>query len=313
MKSSELFSREPFGAESTAIEVVEGIDLRGRTALVTGATSGIGVETARALAVAGATVVLAVRDVQAGKRIASEIERSTGPDTVRVAELDLADLASVQRLVDTWVGPLHLLVANAGVMNTPEMRTREGREMQFGVNHIGHFALTTGLRSALADAGGARVVALSSSGHAASGIRFDDVDFRRDPYDPGLAYGQSKTANVLFALDVTRRWTDDGIAASAVMPGGVWTGLQRWWDPAILDDMKRRYVTGVKTTEQGAATSVYVATRADLGPGAPAYWEDCHPAEVVSRITDGLHGVVPHALDPEAAERLWELTLEMLD
>lgn len=306
-------NKQSFGALSTAIEVIEGIDLQGRTALVTGANSGIGLETARALAVAGADVVLGVRDVVAGEAVAANIRHSTGLDSVRVAEIDLADLTSVRRLVDAWSGPLHLLVANAGVMHTPEQRTRQGREMQFGVNHVGHFALAVGLRRALAEAGGARIVAVSSSGHAASGIRFDDVDFRTQPYDANLAYGQSKTANVLFALEVTKRWADDGIAASAVMPGGVWTGLQRWWDPAVLADMKRRYVSGVKSPQQGAATSVFVATRAPIGPGAPAYWEDCHPAEVVSRITDGLHGVLPHAIDSEAADRLWALTLRLLE
>lgn len=301
-----------FDDQSTAMEVIDGVDLHGRTVLVTGATSGIGVETARALAAAGAATVLAVRDDAAGQRVADEIRLSTRNNDVRVMQVNLADLASVHRLADAWSGPLHLMVANAGVMHTPERRTREGRELQFGVNHLGHFALATGLHRALADAGGARIVALSSSGHASSGIRFTDVDFRRDPYDPQLAYGQSKSANVLFALEATKRWADDGIAASAVMPGGIWTGLQRWWDPEVLADMKRRYGSITKTVEQGAATSVFVATRAQLGPGAPAYWEDCHPAPVVSRITDGLHGVLPHAIDPESADRLWDMSLAYL-
>ena len=149
-------------------------------------------------------------------------------------------------------------------------------------------------------------MSVSSSGHGASGIRFDDLFFDRGPYDAGLAYGQSKTANVLFALEATRRWADDGIAAAAVMPGGIWTNLQRHWDPAVLAEMKRRYRT--KTPQQGAATSVFVATRATLGPGTPAYYEDCHPARVVPAIVDGVHGVVEHALDPEAAARLWEVS-----
>lgn len=190
-------------------------------------------------------------------------------------------------------------------MHVPERHTREGREWHFGVNHIGHFALATGLHPALAEAGGARIVSLSSSGHAASGIRFDDLDFTRTPYDKDLAYGQSKTANVLFGIEATRLWADDGITAAAVMPGGIWTGLQRWWDPEVLADMKRRYVDGVKTVEQGAATSVFIATRAELGARAPAYWEDCRPAQVVDAVTDGVHGVVRHALDVEAARRLW--------
>lgn len=301
-----------FTDTSTALEVVRGIELHGRTAMVTGASSGIGVETARALAAAGASTVLAVRDEVAGQQVADEIRRSTGNESVRVVAVDLADLSSVRRLVDAWSGPLHIMVANAGIMQSPEQRTPEGREMQFAVNHLGHFALATGLHRSLAAADGARIVSVSSSGHASSGIRFDDVDFRRDPYDANLAYGQSKTANVLFALEATTRWADDGIAASAVMPGGIWTGLQRWWDPTVLEEMKRRYAGMTKTAEQGAATSVFVATRAELGPGAPAYWEDCGPARVVPRITDGLHGVVPHAVDSEAARRLWDLSLRFV-
>ncbi|MBD8702869.1 SDR family NAD(P)-dependent oxidoreductase [Frigoribacterium sp. CFBP 13712] len=294
-----------FGESSTAHDVIEGIDLHGRNALVTGASSGIGVETVRALAEAGATVVLAVRDVEAGRSTADEIRARNPAADLRVLELDLADLDSVKRLSGAWSGPLHLLVANAGVMHVPERRTARGHEWHFGVNHLGHFALATGLHGPLASADGARIVSLSSSGHGASGIRFDDMHFRRTPYDSGLAYGQSKTANVLFGIEATRRWRDDGITAAAVMPGGIWTGLQRHWDPAVLAEMKVRYSDGVKTVEQGAATSVFVATRAELGVGAPAYWEDCGPADVVDDIVDGIHGVVRHALDPDAARRLW--------
>lgn len=303
---------EVFGERSTALEVVDGLDLHGQTALVTGASSGIGVETARALAAAGASVVVAVRDTAAGERAAASIRASVGSADVRVVALDLSERESIRGLVDSWSGALHILVANAGIMHTPEMRTTDGRELQFAVNHLGHFALATGLRGALAAADGARIVSVSSSGHGASGIRFDDLDFRRDAYDSGLAYGQSKTANVLFALEATRRWADDGIAASALMPGGIWTGLQRWWDPRVLEDMKKRYAGATKTVEQGAATSVYVATRAALGPGAPAYWEDCHAAAVVPQIVDGVHGVVAHAIDPESAERLWDVSEELI-
>jgi len=306
-----LDRREPFGAESTALEVVDGIDLHDRTAVVTGSGSGIGVETARALAAAGAAVTLAVRDMATGNRVAADIRASTGNDAVRVAFIDLADIRSVRSFADAWSGPLHLLVNNAGVMDLPEQRTPDGREMHFAVNHLGHFALAQGLHPAMRAAGGSKMVSLSSSGHASSGIRFDDLFFDRDPYDTGLAYGQSKTANVLFALEATRRWKDDGIAASAVMPGGIWTNLQRRWDPALLADMKRRYPT--KTVEQGAATSVYVATRAELGVGAPAYYEDCHPANVVAAIQGGVHGVLPHALDPAVADRLWEVSEWLLE
>ncbi|MFE1646183.1 SDR family NAD(P)-dependent oxidoreductase [Microbacterium sp. P01] len=299
-----------YGADSTAMEVVDGLDLRDRTAIVTGASSGIGVETARALASAGATVTLAVRDISAGERTAESIRASTGNRDVRVAELDLADLVSVRDFAAGWSGPLGLLVNNAGIMHVPELRTERGWEMHMAVNHLGHFALATALLPALIEAGDARIVSVSSSGHASSGIRFDDMFFDRDPYDAGLAYGQSKTANVLFALEVTKRWALHGITAAAVMPGGIWTNLQRHWDPAVLADMKRRYPT--KSAAQGAATSVFVATRAPLTPGAPVYFEDCHPAAIVTQIVDGLHGVVPHALDPVAAARLWDVSVELI-
>ncbi|GAA1491770.1 SDR family NAD(P)-dependent oxidoreductase [Curtobacterium herbarum] len=302
--------REPFGAESTALEVVDGIDLRNSTAVVTGAGSGIGVETARALAAAGAAVTLAVRDVTTGNRVATDIRASTGNEAVHAVFVDLADVGSIRSFTDSWSGPLHLLVNNAGVMDLPEQRTPDGWEMHFAVNHLGHFALAQGMHAAMRSAGGARIVSLSSSGHASSGIGFDDLFFDSDPYDPGLAYGQSKTANVLFALEATRRWEDDGIAGSAVMPGGIWTNLQRHWDPAVLADMQRRYPT--KTVEQGAATSVYVATRAELGVGTPGYYEDCHPAKVVAAIQGGVHGVLPHALDRAAADRLWEVSERLL-
>ena len=299
-------SRSPFGAESTALDVVRGIDLGERSALVTGASSGIGVETARALAAAGASVTLAVRDLAAGERAAESIRSSTGSEAVRVAHLDLADLGTVRALAAAWSGPLHILVNNAGIMHTPQSRTPSGWEMQFAVNHLGHFALATALHPALAAAGGARIVAVSSSGHASSDIRFDDLHFQRDAYDSGLAYGQSKTANVLFALEATRRWADDGIAAAALMPGGIWTNLQRHWDPEVLAGMKRRYPG--KSPAQGAATSVFVATRAVLGVGTPGYYEDCRPAAVVPAIVDGIYGILPHALNPVTARRLWDVS-----
>jgi NAD(P)-dependent dehydrogenase (short-subunit alcohol dehydrogenase family) len=301
---------EYFGAESTALDVVRGIDLGGKTALVTGATSGIGVETARALAAAGASVTLAVRDVEAGARTAADIRSSTGNSAVQVAHLDLAELGTVRALASSWSGPLHILVNNAGIMHTPELRTAAGWEMQFAVNHLGHFALATALHPALAAAGDARIVAVSSSGHGSSSIRFDDLFFQRDAYDSGLAYGQSKTANVLFALEATRRWADDGITAAALMPGGIWTNLQRHWDPEMLAGMKRRFAG--KSPAQGAATSVFVATRATLGVGTPGYYEDCHPAAVVPAVVDGIYGVLPHALDPIAARRLWEVSAELV-
>jgi NAD(P)-dependent dehydrogenase (short-subunit alcohol dehydrogenase family) len=303
-----------FGATSTAAEVVAGVDLSGRSAVVTGAASGIGVETARALALTGADVTLAVRDVAAGDRVAADITATTGNRGVRVAALDLADLASVDAFTAAWRGPLHVLVANAGVMASPEAYTDHGWESQFAVNHLGHFALAVGLHGALAAAGSARVVSVSSSGHSASPVVFDDLFFDRRPYDPMLAYGQSKTANVLFAVAASKRWAADGVTANAVMPGGIWTGLQRHWDPEVLAATKADAAArlALKTPEQGAATSVLVATSAALAGVGGRYFEDCHEAAVVPEVVDGLHGVRGYALDAVAAERLWDVSLALL-
>ncbi|MBG6224622.1 NAD(P)-dependent dehydrogenase (short-subunit alcohol dehydrogenase family) [Arthrobacter sp. CAN_A2] len=304
-----------FGADSTALDVVDGVDLLGRAAIVTGGSAGIGVETARALAHAGAAVTLAVRDVEAGRRAAVDIRRSSPGATVHVRTLDLADPGSVGRFTEDWTGPLHLLVNNAGVMMTPELRTPQGWELQFATNHLGHFALATGLHRALAAAGGARIVSVSSSGHGSSDIAYDDLFFDRRPYDAGHAYGQSKTANVLFAVEATQRWAEDGVTANAVMPGGVWTGLQRHWDPEELAATKARVAAQgftVKTPAQGAATSVFAATSPLLEGLGGRYFEDCREADVVPAIVDGLHGVRDYALDPVSARRLWEVSLGIL-
>lgn len=309
----------PFTATSTAAEVLEGVDLRGRSAVVTGASSGIGVETARALAGAGAHVVLAVRDVAAGRRAAADITHTNPGASLEVGPLDLADLASVERFTTSWSSPLHLLVNNAGIMMTPELRTARGWELQFATNHLGHFALALGLHSALRagslEAGGARIVSVSSSGHGMSDIVYEDLFFDRRPYDPGQAYGQSKTANVLFAVEATRRWEAAGITANAVMPGGIWTNLQRHWDPQALADTKA-YVAdagiAMKTPAQGAATSVLAAASPLLTGVGGRYLEDCQEAEAVPEIINGTHGVRPYALDSENAARLWDVSLELL-
>ena len=185
----------PFGAQSTAAEVIAGIDLTGRRAIVTGGASGIGIETARALAGAGAEVTLAVRNTEAGERTAADIIGSTGSKQVLVAPLDLADQASVAALVAGWDGPLHILVNNAGIMASPLMRTPQGWEMQFATNHLGHFALATGLHHALAVAGGARVVSVSSSAHHRSPVVFDDIHFEHRAYEPFLKWMSSKTTD----------------------------------------------------------------------------------------------------------------------
>ncbi|MEV8377190.1 SDR family NAD(P)-dependent oxidoreductase [Kribbella sp. NPDC056861] len=287
-----------FGFTTSASEVLAGFDLTGQRALITGANSGIGVETARALAAAGAEVVLAVRNVASGKEIAATIENA------QVAELELADLASVRAFVAGWDGPLDILVNNAGIMATPELtRTPEGRELQFAVNFLGHFALTTGLHAALARSGGARIVSLSSNAHLMSPPVFDDLDWVYRPYSPIGAYGDSKTATVLLAVEATRRWSSDGIVANAVNPGAIATRLQQHTG-GLRTPVERR-----KTIEQGAATSVLAATLTTGG----RYYEDCAEAPVLTGppVMFG-GGVAPFALDPGNAERLWELATALV-
>jgi NAD(P)-dependent dehydrogenase (short-subunit alcohol dehydrogenase family) len=295
-----------FGFESTALEVVEGIDLTGKRAIVTGGSSGIGIETARALAKVGAEVTLAVRDVQAGERVATEVGAAS------VAYLELADLESVDAFAADWDGPLHILVNNAGVMAIPELQlNRDGLELQFATNHVGHFALAAALHGALA-AEGARIVSVSSSAHLQSPVIFDDLDFAFRDYTPFLAYGQSKTANVLFAVAATARWGRDGITANALMPGGIATNLQRHQDPSYIENVRKSGFR-LKTPEQGAATSVLLATSPELEGVGGRYYEDCAEAPVVERRGErGTGGVAPYALDADNAERLWELSERLL-
>ncbi|MFC4588944.1 SDR family NAD(P)-dependent oxidoreductase [Sphaerisporangium corydalis] len=303
----------PFNAQSTAAEVLDGIDLTGRRAIVTGGASGIGVETARALAAAGAEVTLAVRDLGAGERTAGDIIATTGNKQILVAPLDLADQASVAAFAAAWDGPLHILVNNAGVMASPEMRTPEGWELQFATNHLGHFALATRLHPALASAGGARVVSVSSSAHLRSPVVFDDIHFKNREYEPWSAYGQSKTANVLFAVEATKRWAGDGITVNSLMPGGIRTNLQRYVSDEDLERMRTQMGATAftwKTTEQGAATSVLVATSPLLDGIGGRYFEDCEEAEL--NEPGSRRGVAAYALDPEAAARLWQVTTDTL-
>ncbi|MFE0627372.1 SDR family NAD(P)-dependent oxidoreductase [Streptomyces sp. NPDC058864] len=298
-----------FTAQSTAAEVADGIDLTGRRAVVTGAASGIGLETARALAGAGAEVTLAVRDTAAGERAAADI--AAGGGRVLVAPLDLADQRSVAAFTAAWHGPLHVLVNNAGVMMTPETRTPEGWELQFATNHLGHFALTTRLHAALAAAGRARVVSLSSVAHLRSPVHFEDVHFRDRPYDAGLAYAQSKTANVLFAVEAGRRWAADGVTVNAVHPGAVLgTNLSRHLTREALDAAAASGGHTFKTPQQGAATVVWVATAPGLECVAGRYFEDC--AEAHRHIPGTSGGVADHALDPDAAALLWRMSLDTL-
>src|SRR4051812_21190842 len=302
-----------FGFDSTAAEIVDGIDLTGRRAIVTGGASGIGIETARALAGAGAEVTLAVRDPARGDGGATPI----GGD-VRVGRLDLADLGWVAAFVAAWTGPLDLLINNAGVMALPELEHGPaGWELQLATNHLGHFALALGLHDALAAAGSARVVSLSSRAHLRSPVLFDDLNFSSRPYDPLLAYGQAKTANALFAVEATRRWAKDGITANAVHPGAISaTNLSRHMDPDALAAVMAATGYDYKTPEQGAATSVLVATSPQLEGIGGRYFADCNEAPVVdpadfSGPPRGF-GVAPYALDPDNAQRLWEISLDLI-
>jgi NAD(P)-dependent dehydrogenase (short-subunit alcohol dehydrogenase family) len=306
-----------FGFFSAADAVIQGIDLSGKRAVVTGASSGIGVETARALAAAGADVTLAVRNIDAGSRTASDIAATTGNRRVHVEHLDLIDRVSIDRFVQAWCGALHILVNNAGGVLPTLHRTPEGWEQQFAQNHLGHFALALGLHGALKAAGGARIVSVSSSGHLFSPIVFDDLQFNYRPYDALLAYGQSKTANILFAVGATRRWAKDGITANAVMPGPVASNFVRNIDEAMAERLAKEFrVDGktpvFKTPTQGAATSVFAATAPLLSGIGGRYFEDCNEAEGVRNGNGYGSGMAPYALDISNAERLWDVSMQLV-
>ncbi|MFJ9036387.1 SDR family NAD(P)-dependent oxidoreductase [Streptomyces sp. NPDC102406] len=302
-----------FGPHSTAAEVVAGVDLTGRTALVTGGYSGLGLETTRALAAAGARVIVPARRPEQARAALAGI---TGTE---VDPLDLADLESVRAFADRFLGSgraLDLVVANAGVMAAPETRVGPGWEYQFATNHLGHFALVNRLRPALSGRG-ARVVVLSSAGHFLTGVRWDDIDFRTG-YDRWLAYGQAKTANALFALHLDRLGAASGLHAYAVHPGSILTPLQRHIPRE--EWAQRGWVTetgapraGFKTPEQGAATTVWAATAPSLDAYGGAYCQDCDLAESVPDDAEDMlvGGVKAWARDPEAAARLWALSAEL--
>ncbi|HXB46653.1 MAG TPA: SDR family NAD(P)-dependent oxidoreductase [Streptosporangiaceae bacterium] len=298
----------PFGFASTTSDVLRGVDLSGKTALVTGANSGIGYETARALAGAGAAVVVAARRDRAGSDAAAQIAASTGNPHVSHVLLDLADLESAARVAAAWSGPLHILVNNAGIMAVPELtRTAQGHELQFATNYLGHFVLTAGLRTALAAAGGARIVSLSSNAHLYSPVVFGDLDFRFRPYDPLQAYAESKTAAVLLAVELTRRWSGEGVYANAANPGAIATGLQQYTG-GLKTPVDRR-----KSVAQGAATSVFLAA-SPLAEGIGGrYFEDVSEADTRTE-RPGMFGtgVADYALEPRYAELLWEVSTQMV-
>ncbi|BBC98187.1 MULTISPECIES: SDR family NAD(P)-dependent oxidoreductase [Streptomyces] len=301
-----------FGATSTADEVLEGIDLSGKLALVTGGYSGIGLETTRALVKAGARVVVPARRPETAEQALA------GLPGVEVDELDLGDLESVRRFAERFLASgrgLDIVIDSAGIMACPETRVGDGWEAQFATNHLGHFALVNRLWPAIAP-GGARVVSVSSRGHHAAGIRWDDIHWRQG-YDKWEAYGQAKTANVLFAVQLDKLGRDAGVRAFALHPGGILTPLQRhlaqeemvergWID----EEGNLLHPEVFKTPQQGAATQVWAATSPQLDGLGGLYLEDCDVAEP-AQDTDAREGVKDWAIDPEQAARLWTLSAEL--
>lgn len=297
-----------FGARTTAREAIGTRRLDGAIAVVTGGYAGIGLETTRVLAAAGATVVVPARTPDKARAALA------GLDRVELERLDLADPSTIDAFAARFLSsdrPLHILVNNAGIMATPLVRDARGFESQLATNHIGHFQLTARLWPALRRARGARVVALSSRGHARAGVDFDDPHFQRRPYDKWIAYGQSKTANALFALALDARGEQHGVRAFSVHPGGILTELMRSMSDeevrAVLAEPRNAPET-LKTVEQGAATSVWCATSTQLDGMGGVYCEDVDIAEAVAADSPTSGGVRPWAMDPAIAERLWTAT-----
>ena len=304
-----------FGFKSTAAEVIAGHDLSGRTALVTGGTSGIGTETARALAAAGARIVITARDKAKAEEALAHL-RQVAPDAeFDYAVVDLGSLDGVLQASEDILErfpALHIMVNNAGVMATPFGRTVDGFETQFGTNHLGHFVLTNLLVPALIAGAPSRVISLSSASHQRGDVQWEDINFETQPYDPVRAYAQSKTANVLFAVELNRRLGARDVHAYAVHPGLIATNLRRYLTKEMLEMLKAHAAShpgAEKTVEQGAASTVWAATSADLEGKGGSYIQDCSvavPGEAAGSA------VMAYALDPEAARRLWKISEEMV-
>ncbi|TMR93363.1 SDR family NAD(P)-dependent oxidoreductase [Nonomuraea basaltis] len=299
-----------FGARSTADDVLQGIDLSGKLAIVTGGYSGLGLETTRALARAGARVIVPARRPGIAREAVGDI------DGVEVEELDLADLESVRRFAERFLATgrsVEIVIANAGIMACPETRVGPGWEAQFATNHLGHYALVNRLLPAIAPGQG-RVVSVSSGGHRHSGIRWDDVQFERG-YDKWLAYGQAKTANILFAVHLDTLGKDAGVRAFSLHPGAILTPLQRHLPKeemvaaGWIDEAGNPLDPSFKTPEQGAATQVWAATSPQLADMGGVYCEDCEIAELTGE--NARAGVRDYAIDPEQAARLWQLSADL--
>lgn len=317
-----------YGAASTTDDVLSGIDLRGKRILVTGVSAGLGVETARALAAHGANIVGAARDLAKAQEITRQARREAVPagGSLELTGLDLANLSSVRACADTLLAdgrPFDVIIANAGVMATPSGKTADGFETQFGTNHLGHFVFINRLAPLLQDGG--RVVMLASSGHRFADVDLDDPGFERTPYEPFVAYGRSKTANILFAVEFDRRHRARGVRATAVHPGGVRTELGRHMSEehhtALVETINRQLASEgkppfeFKSVPQGAATSVWAAVVASPEEVGARYCENCHVSDVVADnavITPVSEGVRRYALDPARAEALWRKSEEMV-
>ena len=320
--SNQIPVNSPFHRKSTGQEVLSDVDLHGKVAIVTGGYSGIGLETTRALAAKGAKVIVPARSMQKATDNLANIEGD-----VQTVFMDLGKLASIQDFAHKMVtehDQLDLLINNAGIMACPETRIGAGWEAQFGVNHMGHFALTNALMPLLTRTPGARVVSLTSTAHKLSSIRWDDIHYEAGDYDKWQAYGQSKTANALFANALSRRLAASGGKAFAVHPGGIFTPLQRHLPKEemvalgwINEDGSPSALAkeGFKTPEQGCSTTLWAATSALLEDKAGVYCEDCNiAAPTDSQNPMGRYvGVDPHACDDEAAERLWKISEELLE
>jgi NAD(P)-dependent dehydrogenase (short-subunit alcohol dehydrogenase family) len=317
-----------FGAGSTTEDVLAGVDLKGKRILVTGVSAGLGVETARALVAHGADVVGAARDLEKAQRATSEVTKAAAETgaSFEVVELDLANLKSVRAAADKLIADGRLfdvIIANAGVMATPLGKTEDEFETQFGTNHLGHFVFVNRIAK-LIKAGG-RLVNLSSSGHRFSNVDLNDLNFETTPYEPFVAYGRSKTANILFAVAFDQRHRERGVRAAAVHPGGIQTELARHMDPAHLEQMVKQINEQAaaegkkpfqfKTVPQGAATSIWAAVVASAEEVGGRYCENCHVSEVVADDTRlGLldEGVRGYAVDPQNAVALWERSEELV-
>ena len=317
-----------FEAKSTTDDVLEGVNLKGKRILVTGVSAGLGVETARALVAHGADIVGAARDLEKAQRATSEVSKAAAETgaSFELVELDLANLKSVRATADKLVADGRLfdvIIANAGVMATPFGKTEDGFETQFGTNHLGHFVFVNRIAKLIKDGG--RLVNLSSSGHRFSNVDLKDPNFESTPYEPFVAYGRSKTANILFAVAFDQRHRERGVRAAAVHPGGIQTELGRHMDPAHLEQMVNQINEQAaaegkgplqfKTVPQGAATSVWAAVVASAEEVGGRYCENCHVSDVVAEdarlglVNEGVRG---YALDPQNAAALWKKSEELV-